>query len=33
MAEPRFEIGQQVHVAQYHCGICKKLEFDLQTPA
>jgi hypothetical protein len=32
MAGPRFEIGQEVHVVQYHCGICKKLEFQLQHP-
>ena len=32
MAEPRFEIGQEVHVAQYHCSVCKKLEFELQHP-
>ena len=32
MAEPRFEIGQDVHVAQYHCSVCKKLEFELQHP-
>ena len=30
MAELRFEIGQEVHVAQFHCGICKKLEFEVQ---
>ena len=32
MAEPRFEIGQEVHVAQNHCGLCKKLEFELRHP-
>jgi hypothetical protein len=32
MAEPRFETGQEVHVVQYHCGVCKKLEFELQRP-
>ena len=32
MAEPCFEIGQEVHVAQDHCGGCKKLEFELQHP-
>jgi hypothetical protein len=32
MAEPRFEIGQQVHVAQDHCSVCKKLELELQHP-
>ena len=32
MVEPRFEIGQEVYVAQYHCAICKKLEFELQHP-
>jgi len=32
MAEPRFEIGQEVHVAQDHCGVCKKLELELQHP-
>ena len=30
MTEPRFEIGQEVHVAQDHCNGCKKLE--LQHP-
>jgi len=32
MAEPRFQISQEVHVAQDHCGVCKKLEFELQLP-
>ena len=32
MVEPRFEIGQEVHVAQDHCGGCKKLELELQHP-
>ena len=26
MVERRFEIGQEVHVAQDHCIVCKKLE-------
>ena len=32
MVEPRFEIGQEVHVAQDHCSGCKKLELELQHP-
>ncbi len=32
MAEPRFAIGQEVHLAQKHCALCKKLEFELRHP-
>jgi len=32
MAEPRFEISQEIFVVQDHCGVCKKLESDLQHP-
>jgi len=32
MAEPRFEMSQEIYVAQDHCDVCKKLESDLQHP-
>jgi hypothetical protein len=32
MTQPRFKIGQEVHVTQYHCGICKKTEYELEHP-
>ena len=32
MPEPRFEIGQQVHIAQNHCAHCRELENELKHP-
>lgn len=32
MSSPRFQVGQEVHVAQQHCEICRKLEGCLKHP-
>jgi hypothetical protein len=32
MSLPKFEVGQEVHVAQQHCNICRKLEGCLKHP-
>ena len=32
MPEPRFEIGQEIHIAQNHCAHCRQLEIELKHP-
>jgi hypothetical protein len=32
MTSFRFQVGQEVHVAQQHCDLCRKLEHCLQHP-
>jgi hypothetical protein len=32
MPEPRFEVGQDVHIARNHCPQCCELETELEHP-
>ena len=32
MLQPRFQIGQEVHITQNHCAHCRELEYELKHP-